>query len=200
MRYLRIFLLPTATLFVTGCANLGYYSQAVTGQLDILARTRTIAELLDDGPIVGAEPYAATRPLAPAVKARLATVLRCATSLRRRSPCRTMIAIVCMPTWIAPRWPGMSWPHRSSHSPRRNGAFRSPVACRIGDISHTSVPSSLPMSCAMSGWMYVLRASPPTRHSAGSAIRCSARNCAAATPTSRRSSSTSLRIRSCTCG
>ena len=76
MRYLRIFLLLTATLFTTGCANFGYYSQAVTGQLDILARTRTIAELLEDGPVAGAEPYAATRSLAPAVKVRLATVLR----------------------------------------------------------------------------------------------------------------------------
>ena len=76
MRYLRIFLLLTVTLFATSCANLGYYSQAVTGQLDILARTRTIAELLDDSPVVGAEPYAAPQPLAPAVKARLATVLR----------------------------------------------------------------------------------------------------------------------------
>jgi len=76
MRYLRIFLLLTATLFATSCANLGYYSQAVTGQLDIMARTRTIAELLDDSPVAGAEPYAAPQPLAPAVKARLVTVLR----------------------------------------------------------------------------------------------------------------------------
>lgn len=70
MRFLRIILPLTATLFATGCANLGYYSQAVTGQLDILGRTRTITELLDDSP------DAATRPLAPSVKARLATVLR----------------------------------------------------------------------------------------------------------------------------
>jgi len=76
MRYLRIFLLLAPTLFATGCANLGYYSQAVTGQLDILARTRTIAELLDDRPVAGAESYAAAQPLAPAVKTRLATVLR----------------------------------------------------------------------------------------------------------------------------
>jgi len=70
MRFLRIFLLLTATLFATGCANLGYYTQAVTGQLDILGRTRSITELLDDSPV------AATRPLSPTVKARLATVLR----------------------------------------------------------------------------------------------------------------------------
>ena len=76
MRFLRIFLLLTATLLATGCANLGYYSQAITGQLDILGRTRTITELLDDSPVAGIEPDAATRPLAPTVKARLATVLR----------------------------------------------------------------------------------------------------------------------------
>jgi len=76
MRYLRIFLLLTATLFTTSCANLGYYSQAVTGQLDILAHTRTIAELLDDSPVADVEPYVVTRPLAPAVKARLVTVLQ----------------------------------------------------------------------------------------------------------------------------
>ncbi len=76
MRTLRIFLLTTAALLATGCANFGYYSQAVTGQLDILARTRTIAELLDDSPVPGAEPYATARPLAPPVKARLATLLR----------------------------------------------------------------------------------------------------------------------------
>ena len=76
MRYLRILLLLTAALFANGCANLSYYSQAVTGQLDILARTRAISEMLDESPVAGSEPNSATRPLAPAVKARLATVLR----------------------------------------------------------------------------------------------------------------------------
>ncbi len=65
-----------AVLFAAGCAHLGYYSQAVSGQLDILARTRAISDLLDDRPVAGSEPNSATRPLAPAVKARLATVLR----------------------------------------------------------------------------------------------------------------------------
>jgi predicted aminopeptidase len=76
MQYPRILLLLTATLFAAGCANLGYYSQAVTGQLDILAHTRAISELLDESPVTGSEPNAAMRPLAPAIKTRLTTVLR----------------------------------------------------------------------------------------------------------------------------
>jgi len=76
MRYLRILPLLTATLLATGCANLGYYSQAVTGQLDILARTRTISELLDESPVTGADVQPVMPPLAPDVKTRLATVLR----------------------------------------------------------------------------------------------------------------------------
>ena len=77
MRFLRIFLLLTATLLATGCANLGYYSQAVTGQLDILARTRPITELLDDSPAAGMDtgtlpPDRSRRPSRRA----LSTVLR----------------------------------------------------------------------------------------------------------------------------
>ncbi len=73
---LQIFLLLTPALFVTGCATVGYYGQAVIGQLDILARTRTIAELLDDGPAASTEAGVSTAPLAPATKARLVTILR----------------------------------------------------------------------------------------------------------------------------
>jgi predicted aminopeptidase len=76
MRFLRIFLLLAAAVFTGGCASLGYYSQAVVGQLDILARTRPITELLDDSPAAGTETHHVAPPLAPAVKARLATVLR----------------------------------------------------------------------------------------------------------------------------
>jgi predicted aminopeptidase len=76
MRFLRIFLLLAAAVFTSGCASLGYYSQAMVGQLDILARTRPITELLDDTPAAGMETHSVTPPLAPAVKARLATVLR----------------------------------------------------------------------------------------------------------------------------
>jgi len=76
MRTLRIFPLLTMALFATGCANLGYYGQAVTGQLDILARTRAISELLDESPVAGADFQPVLPPLAPDVKTRLATVLR----------------------------------------------------------------------------------------------------------------------------
>lgn len=73
---LQIFLLLALGLFVSGCATVGYYGQAVIGQLDILARTRTIAELLDDGPATSIEPSVSTTPLAPATKARLVSILR----------------------------------------------------------------------------------------------------------------------------
>jgi predicted aminopeptidase len=76
MYFLRIFLLLAMIILAAGCANLSYYGQAVSGQLDILARTRAIAELLDDSPVAGAEPYPATQPLAPAVKARLVAILQ----------------------------------------------------------------------------------------------------------------------------
>jgi len=76
MRTLQISLLLTATLLAAGCANLGYYSQAVTGQLDILARTRAISELLDDNPAASADTQPVKPSLAPDVKARLTTVLR----------------------------------------------------------------------------------------------------------------------------
>lgn len=76
MRFLRIFPLLAAFALAAGCANLGYYGQAVGGQLDILARTRPIAELLDADPVAGVETDSAGSPLTPAVKARLATVLR----------------------------------------------------------------------------------------------------------------------------
>ena len=76
MRFLRIFLLLAAFVAATGCASLDFLSQAVGGQLEILARTRPIAELLDDAPVAGAETHSVTAPLPPEVKARLAKVLR----------------------------------------------------------------------------------------------------------------------------
>ena len=72
MRLLRIILLLAAVLLTGGCATLGYYTQAIGGQLDILARTRPIAELLDDVPGADGESVL----LEPAVKARLATILQ----------------------------------------------------------------------------------------------------------------------------
>jgi len=75
-RFLRILLLLATCTLATGCASIGYYSQAVGGQLEILARTRPIAELLDGVPVAGAETHSLIPPLAPEVKVRLVTVLR----------------------------------------------------------------------------------------------------------------------------
>ena len=72
MRLLRILILLTATLLASGCATLGYYTQAIGGQLDILARTRPIVELLDDVPGADGESVR----LEPAVKTRLALILQ----------------------------------------------------------------------------------------------------------------------------
>jgi len=72
MRLLRIILLMLGGLLISGCAALGYYGQAIGGQLDILARTRPISELLDDNPAAHGE----TLHLEPAIKARLATILQ----------------------------------------------------------------------------------------------------------------------------
>lgn len=63
------------TVFAGGCATLGYYAQAVGGQLDILARTRPILELLDDAPADTGLSEAAPA-LTPEVKTRLGTILR----------------------------------------------------------------------------------------------------------------------------
>ena len=76
MRYLRILVLSITAMLSGGCTGMGYYSQAIFGQLDILARTRAITELLDDNPVVDAEAFASAPSLTPAVKARLATVLQ----------------------------------------------------------------------------------------------------------------------------
>ncbi|HJX17734.1 MAG TPA: aminopeptidase [Acidiferrobacterales bacterium] len=76
MRSLRILLLLAATMLTGGCTGLGYYSQAIFGQLDILTRTRAIAELLEDAPADDMGIYTAEPSLTPAVKARLAAVLQ----------------------------------------------------------------------------------------------------------------------------
>lgn len=76
MRLLR--LLPIlAAAVLGGCASVGYYTQAIGGQLDILARSRPITELLDErhqSPDVIAAPP--PEPLPPEKRARLAQVLR----------------------------------------------------------------------------------------------------------------------------
>lgn len=66
-RILERLLLPLAValaLFVSGCANVGYYLQTVGGQLDIWRRGRPIDEMIND-------------PTTPdALKSKLATVLQ----------------------------------------------------------------------------------------------------------------------------
>ena len=72
MQLLRMILFTAAVPLTSGCATLGYYGQAIGGQLDILARTRPIAELLNDIPAADGD----TLPLEPAIKTRLATILQ----------------------------------------------------------------------------------------------------------------------------
>ena len=72
LRLLRILPLLLGGLLVSSCATLGYYGQAIGGQLDILARTRPILELLEDVPAADGD----TLRLEPAVKTRLTTILQ----------------------------------------------------------------------------------------------------------------------------
>lgn len=72
VRLLRVLSLILGGLFIGGCSALGYYSQAIGGQLDILARTRPISELLEGVPAADGD----TVHLEPAIKARLTTVLQ----------------------------------------------------------------------------------------------------------------------------
>lgn len=72
VRFLLILPLLLGGFVVSGCSALGYYGQAIGGQLDILARTRPIAELLNNAPGEDSE----TLRLDPVVKARLSTILQ----------------------------------------------------------------------------------------------------------------------------
>lgn len=72
LRFVRILTLLLAGFVMSGCSPLGYYGQAIGGQLDILARTRPIAELLNDSPAEGGD----TLRLEPVIKARLSTILQ----------------------------------------------------------------------------------------------------------------------------
>lgn len=60
-------------LLAGGCATVGYYTQAVGGQLEILGRARPIGELLDEA--VPGDDLAPRAPLAPETRARLALIL-----------------------------------------------------------------------------------------------------------------------------
>lgn len=71
LRLLRVLPLLLSGLFIGGCAGLDYYGQAIGGQLDILARTRPISELLNDIPASDGD----TLRLEPAIKTRLTTIL-----------------------------------------------------------------------------------------------------------------------------
>jgi len=64
MTCVRTLLLGLLTLPALGCANVGYYTQAFNGQLDIYARTRPIAQVI-------ADPQAD-----PALREKLEAVLR----------------------------------------------------------------------------------------------------------------------------
>lgn len=70
MRFVRLLLLAAAG-WLSGCATLGYYAQAVGGQLDILGRSQPIQEILE-----GSADAGHATPLSPATRARLAMVLR----------------------------------------------------------------------------------------------------------------------------
>lgn len=49
MKPLRILLTGLLCLPVFGCANLGYYAQALNGQLEVYSKTRTIENVIADG-------------------------------------------------------------------------------------------------------------------------------------------------------
>lgn len=76
MRTLRLLPILLVTL-LAGCANVGYYAQAIGGQFEILVRSRPITELLDgrrETLEFVTEPQ--PEPLSPEKRARLERVLR----------------------------------------------------------------------------------------------------------------------------
>lgn len=48
MIHLRLFVGALFALPIVGCANFGYYTQAINGQLEVYAQTRPIAQVVDD--------------------------------------------------------------------------------------------------------------------------------------------------------
>lgn len=74
MRIDQLVLLLFAGASACGCTTLGYYGQAAGGELDILARSQPIAELLGDSPDVGAEFRPRPIPPPPDLRARLRRV------------------------------------------------------------------------------------------------------------------------------
>ncbi len=74
MRFFRLLILLPAAL-ASGCASVGYLAQATGGQLEIMARTRPIPELLNGPATAEPESGVATEPLSPALRARLEHIL-----------------------------------------------------------------------------------------------------------------------------
>jgi len=76
MRTLRLLCAVVATGFTAGCSTLAYYSQAIGGQLDILARSRSIDELLDGQRVVDGDERLPPTYVSPQLRQRLLTVQR----------------------------------------------------------------------------------------------------------------------------
>jgi len=72
MSLVRTFIFA-AGLLASGCSTVGYYAQAVGGQLDLLARARPIGDILDDRP--SGDALVPEPPATPELKQRLRTVL-----------------------------------------------------------------------------------------------------------------------------
>lgn len=63
-RFLPKILFIISMLFITSCSNLGYYAQSASGQLDVINRTKSIADILEQA------------DTDPALKQRLELVLK----------------------------------------------------------------------------------------------------------------------------
>lgn len=76
MRSLRLLCVIVAAGFASGCAAFGYYSQAIGGQLNILARSQSIDELLDEQRGVDSDERLPPTRISPQLRQRLLTVQR----------------------------------------------------------------------------------------------------------------------------
>lgn len=72
----RLFLLLLTAGMAAGCSTVSYYTQAIGGQLDILARAQPIEDMLNGDSTPPEGPGQVRARPAPALKARLETVLR----------------------------------------------------------------------------------------------------------------------------
>ena len=76
MRSLRLLSAILAAGFASGCSTLAYYSQAIGGQLDIMARSYSIDELLDDHRVLDGSEHRPSIQVSPKLRQRLLTVQR----------------------------------------------------------------------------------------------------------------------------